>query len=413
MPAPYAYLRKSVVKDATREVSHDVQLAAVKDLAKRHGDNGERLIILSDWDVSGGAKSLRKRMAGDYGRLVEAVKSGEATALYSYSLSRLGRSVKQLTELFELCAQRKVPVRLYADSIDTSTATGKLVLHVLASLAQFESDVASERTTAAIAMKKENGTYRSTPSYGDLPGESLDAVLNAFTEAGSYLGAANLLAARGVKPRRADQWWASAVRDIVRRTRPDLVARTPRRGERNASPGGAQYILSRLLRCGTCNRLLTGHTSKGGVRYYCASARVMGQDPDQRHARTSVSEARVLPAVREEVARLRVPDSIEIRGDLGRRGALGRRRERVLDLYEIDKIDRAEMRRRLERIDADEEQLDTEAIVQKVPRVDWDWDTRTLNKVLRALFVEIRLDADTFLPRPDGFEWAVREWRAD
>src|SRR5690606_38240295 len=128
--------------------------------------------------------------------------------------------------------------------------------------------------------------------------------------------------------------------------------------------------------------------------YYCASAKVMGQAPDQRHPRTSVSEAKLLGAVRDEAARLRVPD-VETRGDLGRRGALGRRRERVLDMYEQGAIDRDEMRRRLDRISEDEQQLDAEAVIQNIPRIDWGWDARTLNRVLRAVFVEIRLDPET------------------
>lgn len=404
MPAPYAYLRKSVVKDPTRDVGYDTQLAAVQDLAKRHGDNGGRLVVLSDWDVSGGAKALHKRMAGEYGKLVEAIKSGEATALYSYSLSRLGRSVKQLTELFELCAQRKVPVRLYADSIDTSTATGKLVLHVLASLAQFESDVASERTSAAIATMKANGSFTPTPGYGARPGESLDAVVAAFQEAGTYSGATHLLIERGVKPRQSDRWHPSSVRAILRKARPDLIVPHPRSraGERTASPGGSSFLLSRLLRCGTCDGLLTGHHVNSRVRYYCSA----GGLP---HPRGSIAEHHVLPAIKEEVARLNVPD-VETRGDLDRRGSLERRRERVLDLYEAGDIDRPEMRRRMERIDADEQQLDAAAVVQKVPRIDWNWDARTLNRVLRAVFVEVRLDAQTF--QPVRFEWTVPEWRS-
>jgi hypothetical protein len=50
---PVAYLRKSRVIDERNGVSWEVQEAKVRELAAQHGDNGSRLVILSDWNVSG------------------------------------------------------------------------------------------------------------------------------------------------------------------------------------------------------------------------------------------------------------------------------------------------------------------------------------------------------------------------
>ena len=69
--------------------------------------------------------------------------------MYAYSLSRFARSVAQLADFFDLCERTGVAVRVDRDQIDTTTATGKLVGNVLASLAQFEWDVASERVKEA------------------------------------------------------------------------------------------------------------------------------------------------------------------------------------------------------------------------------------------------------------------------
>src|SRR4051794_30158223 len=113
MAAPYAYLRRSVIRRDQRTISPETQEREVRELAKRHNDNGTRLVILADWDISGRRQSKSKRKG--YLQLLEAIQSGEAKAVYSYSLSRLSRSVKDLTELFDLCKDHGVPIRLVAD----------------------------------------------------------------------------------------------------------------------------------------------------------------------------------------------------------------------------------------------------------------------------------------------------------
>src|SRR3954469_12997305 len=129
----YAYLRKSSVRDPAREVSYEVQETAVRRLAEERGDKD--LVLLSDWDKSG-------RLGADkrpgYRALLDAIEGGRATAVYSYSLSRLARSVPELSRLIADCDARGVPVRLYADHVDTATASGKLLTHVLGAVAQFE-----------------------------------------------------------------------------------------------------------------------------------------------------------------------------------------------------------------------------------------------------------------------------------
>jgi len=105
----YAYLRKSVVHSDQNSSSWDVQESAVRALAARHGDNNGRLVLLSDWDRSG---RLGRDKRPGYDQLWQAIESGQATAIYSYSMSRLARSVSELTKLFEACAAKSIPLRV-------------------------------------------------------------------------------------------------------------------------------------------------------------------------------------------------------------------------------------------------------------------------------------------------------------
>lgn len=399
MPA-YAYLRKSSVHDPAREVSYEVQEAAVREMAARHGDDGG-LLILSDWDRSGRLGPDRRP---GYATLLEAIASGRATAVYSYSLSRLARSVVELSRLIADCDRKGIPVRLLVDHVDTSTASGKLLTNVLASVAQFEADVASERTRATNAAKLARGeSLRTVKLYGESEGDDVQAVLDAFREAGSFSGAARLLNARGVKPRNSKRgWWPSAVAVVIKRLQPTAVHASTR----GAKAGGSDFILARLLRCPTCGTRLTGTRDRDGrrVRYSCRLGTV------RPHARVSITEHLILPAIRAEVARLRTPSAVAIEEETRERAEIDARRLRIVDLYEAGHIDRAERERRLAALYEARDRLAMRQVVQAVPAIDWSWGPRELNGVLRALFDGIELDRETF--QPVAFGWKVPEWRA-
>lgn len=151
MSRPFGYMRKSSMRDSAPDVAPETQDREVRALAARRGDEIADRDMLADWDVSGQGRYTTKRP--NYLALVEAVDRGAVIVLYSYSLARLGRSVPELSRLFALCAERKVPIRLAADSVDTSTASGRLTANVLASVAQFEAEVAGERLTAMYEFK--------------------------------------------------------------------------------------------------------------------------------------------------------------------------------------------------------------------------------------------------------------------
>lgn len=400
----YGYLRKSVLHNGQHSDSQAVQEASVRALAARHGD--DEVTILSDWDKSG---RLGRAKRPGYDRLLSAIEDGEAHAVYSYSLSRLARSVKELAALFDLCAKHGVALRIDRDSLDTSTASGKMHAHVLAAVAQFESDVASERQRDRYAAKLAKGERIGTAkSYGEGDGEDADAVLAAFREAGSYSGAARLLNERKIKPRNGRAWWPSSVAVIVKRLDPSVPSILPSRGYK---AGGSDFTLARLLRCPTCGTMLTGTRDRvdgpngGRVRYACRMGSVTP------HARVTVSEHLILPAIRDEAAHLLTPDQVEGGERTAERADLEARKLRVLDLYEAGHIDRGERERRLLAVNERLVLLDNRRALLDVPRIEWDWPPKALNRVLRALFARIELDAATF--QPTAFEWRVPEWRAD
>lgn len=72
-------------------------------------------------------------------------------------LDRLGRSVPHLVATVHDLAERGIGFRSLAESIDTTSAAGRLVLHIFAFLADFERELIRERTRDALAAKKRRG----------------------------------------------------------------------------------------------------------------------------------------------------------------------------------------------------------------------------------------------------------------
>lgn len=72
-------------------------------------------------------------------------------------LDRLGRSLKNLLELSARMAGMRIELRSLKESIDTSTSTGRLYFHLMASLAEFQADLIRERTRAGLAEARKRG----------------------------------------------------------------------------------------------------------------------------------------------------------------------------------------------------------------------------------------------------------------
>jgi DNA invertase Pin-like site-specific DNA recombinase len=74
--------------------------------------------------------------------------------LVVWKLDRLARSLKQLIETIELLATRDIGFRSLTEAIDITTAGGRLVFHIFASLAEFERAIIRERTRAGLDAAK-------------------------------------------------------------------------------------------------------------------------------------------------------------------------------------------------------------------------------------------------------------------
>jgi len=87
----------------------------------------------------------------------------EHDVLVVWKLDRLGRSLSFLISLVEELGQRGVGFQSLSDGIDTTTAGGQLVFHIMGALAEFERALIVERTKAGMEAAKQRGKHLGRP----------------------------------------------------------------------------------------------------------------------------------------------------------------------------------------------------------------------------------------------------------
>ena len=103
-----------------------------------------------------------KKSRPELDRLLKDLVEGDTVVIES--LSRLGRSVKNLSELMEIFNEKQIRLVSLKETIDTTSSTGRLLFTILSSLAQFERDVLVERTNEGLAAARARGRTGGRPA---------------------------------------------------------------------------------------------------------------------------------------------------------------------------------------------------------------------------------------------------------
>jgi DNA invertase Pin-like site-specific DNA recombinase len=98
-----------------------------------------------------------------WNRLESAIRSGKVTRVVVWRLDRLGRTASGLTTLFDDLVARKVTLVSIRDGFDLVTPAGRLMAGVLASVAQYETEVRSERAAAGMEVARSQGKHMGRP----------------------------------------------------------------------------------------------------------------------------------------------------------------------------------------------------------------------------------------------------------
>ena len=110
-------------------------------------------------DVTSGSKTAVERPGMK--KLLEYAEPGDTVVVWR--VDRLGRSLIDVLNTVTLLRERGIQVRSLSDGIDPATSTGRLMLNMLATLAEYERELIVERVNAGIAAARQNGTRFGRP----------------------------------------------------------------------------------------------------------------------------------------------------------------------------------------------------------------------------------------------------------
>jgi site-specific DNA recombinase len=163
-------------------------------------------------------------------RALAMLQSGAANALLVVKLDRLTRSIRDVAALIEsYFGDDGAALLSVNDSIDTRSASGRLVLNMLVSVSQWEREVIAERTSDAMRFMRSRGEYTGgvTP-YGFravngefVPDEAEQAIIAVAVDLRSkdmsLRAIGTELERRGLLPRNRRAWGPEQIRSLLRR----------------------------------------------------------------------------------------------------------------------------------------------------------------------------------------------------
>lgn len=145
--------------------------------------------------------------------LLGMLECNDVSAVVVCKLDRLTRSVVDLNTLVKLFDRQGVALVSIVESLDATSATGRLMMNLLMSVSQWEREVIGERTRDALGELKAQGKAYCRPVFADT--ELRERMRKMRSQGYTYHAIAHELNTAGVNTARGGTWHASTVRQIV------------------------------------------------------------------------------------------------------------------------------------------------------------------------------------------------------
>lgn len=217
------YVRVSTEDQAVNGVSLEAQQDRIRAYCTLNG------LELAEVFIDAGISGKRANNRPELQKALDAV-CHPGGVLVVYSLSRLARSTKDTIAISDRLQARNADLVSLSEKIDTTSAAGKMIFRMLAVLAEFESDVISERTRLGMRQKKSRGERVGKVPFGfDLaddgvkliPNENEQEILKLVQELRdrglSYRKIADHLNAQSIPSKEGGEWIHTAVQRITKR----------------------------------------------------------------------------------------------------------------------------------------------------------------------------------------------------
>jgi DNA invertase Pin-like site-specific DNA recombinase len=200
-PRVLAYLRVSTEQQAESGAGLDAQRMAIQTEIDRRGWTRVEWVIDSAWS---GRDLDRPELDSALARL----EAGGAEVLIASKLDRISRSVHDFSGLLDRASRQGWQLVCLDVDVDTSTPSGELVAHMVASTAQYERRVISQRTKDALAAKRAAGVRLGRPAV--LPERVVRRVIEERAAGSTLRAIAEGLTADGEPTARGGAVWSTS-----------------------------------------------------------------------------------------------------------------------------------------------------------------------------------------------------------
>jgi site-specific DNA recombinase len=155
------YIRVSTEEQVREGISLNMQRSKI--VAYTQLEDMELLDVIEDAGISG--CSIRNRPGVQ--RVLDMVRQRKVQALVIFKLDRLARNTSESLDIATLCEKSGVALHSITEKLDTQSALGRFFFCLMASLAEMERNLISERICSAMERKRELGQATTgNPQYG-------------------------------------------------------------------------------------------------------------------------------------------------------------------------------------------------------------------------------------------------------
>jgi DNA invertase Pin-like site-specific DNA recombinase len=200
-----AYIRVSTDQQVESGAGMDAQRSALTAEAERRGWHLE---VVVDAGLSG--KDMRRPALVD---ALDRLDRGQADVLLATKLDRVSRSVADFARLLDRAHSHGWRVVLLDLGVDTATPAGEFVANTLASAAQYERRLISQRTKDGLAAKRAAGVRLGRPAQLDR--EIVARIVRERAEGRSLPKIAAGLSADSIPTARGGKWYPSTIAAVL------------------------------------------------------------------------------------------------------------------------------------------------------------------------------------------------------
>ncbi|MDP3987463.1 MAG: recombinase family protein [Nanoarchaeota archaeon] len=168
-PLAAIYVRVSTLEQATQGFSLNAQQEALENYAKALGYDVFKIYR----DEGRSAKDLKRP---EMTQMLADAEAGKFSAIFTYKLDRFSRSLKDLILTIDKLKGLGIDFVSLQDKIETASASGKLMFHIISAFAEFERNIIGDRTKFGMQRKaKEGGFITKAPKGYKLVNKKLIA----------------------------------------------------------------------------------------------------------------------------------------------------------------------------------------------------------------------------------------------